>query len=163
MTSSLETESPFQIKPLARKPFAEYETLSTEELSARGVQLVTVDAAPGYPCRVSLADAEIGEQVFLLTFPFHDTSSPYRATGPIFVRPGVEVAEIPPGEIPDELLAPRDLSLRAYDDTGTLIGASLTPGTEAREALLRLIEESRPQYVHIHNAATGCYFCSAEC
>jgi hypothetical protein len=40
---------------------------------------MTVDEFPGFPCRVSLQDAEIGEEVILLPYQHHKTNSPYQA------------------------------------------------------------------------------------
>ena len=61
---------------------------------------VTIDAPHSAPCRVTLQDAAPGEQVLLLPFAHHMAHSPYRASGPIFVREGGEafdrVGELPP-------------------------------------------------------------------
>ena len=46
------------------------------------------DQPVGFPCRVSLEDAPVGEEVLLLPFTHQDSRSPYRASGPIFVRRG---------------------------------------------------------------------------
>jgi hypothetical protein len=43
----------------------------------------------GFPCRISLEDAPIGEELLLLPYEHHPAKSPYRASGPIFVRRGV--------------------------------------------------------------------------
>src|SRR5262245_41325110 len=85
-----------------------------KELRAIGAKRMTVDAKPGFPCRVSLADAEIGETVLILTYTHHDVASPYRASGPIFVRETAATARFAPGEIP-AMLTHRLLSVRAYD------------------------------------------------
>ena len=38
------------------------------ELERLGAQRVTADCSPGYPCRVSLAEAKIGEALILCNF-----------------------------------------------------------------------------------------------
>ena len=78
--------SPFHALP--SEPFAPLFDRTDAELRAIGAQRMVVDAKPGYPCRVSLADAEVGETVRLLPFLHHDVGSPCRASGPIFVRRG---------------------------------------------------------------------------
>ncbi len=60
--------------------------LSREELDRRGIFRVTADEKPGYPCRITLEDAEPGETLLLLAFEHQPAASPYRASGPIFVR-----------------------------------------------------------------------------
>ncbi|MGE0454861.1 MAG: DUF1203 domain-containing protein [Vicinamibacteria bacterium] len=59
---------------------------SDAELAAIGARRMIVDEKPGFPCRVSPADAKVGETVVLLPFTHHDVASPYRSSGPIFVR-----------------------------------------------------------------------------
>ncbi len=44
------------------------------------------DSKPGYPCRITLEDAEPGESLLLLRWTHLDMQTPYRASGPIFVR-----------------------------------------------------------------------------
>jgi len=36
------------------------------EIGARGARRVIADSTPGYPCRVSLADAAVGDELLLL-------------------------------------------------------------------------------------------------
>ena len=67
--------------------------LSDEELHERSAQWLVADAKPGYPCRVTLEDAEIGERVLAVPFIHHDVQSPYRASGPVFVRESAQTAK----------------------------------------------------------------------
>ncbi len=76
----------FQIVPLSLKEFLPLFELSDAELAKHRTRRVIVDANPGFPCRVSLEDAEVGERVILLNYTHQPADSPYRATGPIFVR-----------------------------------------------------------------------------
>jgi hypothetical protein len=57
----------FQLVGLSFDPFAGLFDLSDATLLERNVQRVFATTKPGYPCRVSLADAEIGEELLLLT------------------------------------------------------------------------------------------------
>ena len=61
--------------------------LPDEELAKRGIVRMTVDS-PTFPCRISLTDRAIGENVLLLNHVSHDVANPYRATHAIFVTEG---------------------------------------------------------------------------
>ena len=148
----------FQILPLQYEQFAPLFALSDAELQSRGVRRMTVNEKPGFPCRASLADAGIGEVVLLLPYAHHDVDSPYRASGPIFIRKDVETAHPAVDEVP-EMLRHRLLSLRAYDDSATMIDADIVPGSELEEVIRRLFANDRVRYLHIHNARPGCFNC----
>ena len=86
---------------LPSERFASLFDRSDAELQILGIRRTLVDTKPGYPCRVSLMDAEIGESVLLIPYTHHDVSSPYRASGPIFVRAGARTsASRSPARIP---------------------------------------------------------------
>ena len=148
----------FQFVPVPHEQFAPLFALSEAELNARGVRRMTVDAKPGFPCRVSLADAEIGETVLLLPYVHHDVSSPYRASGPIFIRAVAETARLAANEVP-EMLRSRLLSIRAYDESATMIAAEVVPGNELEDAIGRMFSNQQASYLHIHNARPGCFNC----
>ena len=76
----------FKLVGLPLEPFSHLFGLSDAELAARNARRVFATAKPGYPCRVSLSDAEIGEELLLLPFEHQAANSPYRSSGPIFVR-----------------------------------------------------------------------------
>lgn len=128
------------------------------ELAALGARRVRVDASPGFPCRVSLADAEVGETVLLLPYTHHDVASPYRASGPIFVRAGVASAGPAPGEIPPMFLH-RLLSIRAYDAAAMMVAAEVLQGTHLATAITTLFADPQVSYLHVHNARPGCFNC----
>ncbi|WP_240034586.1 DUF1203 domain-containing protein [Flavobacterium silvisoli] len=76
----------FKLIALNKTPFTVYFDLPEDELERMNIKRMIVDKFPGFPCRVSLEDAEIGEEVVLLNFEHHAVPSPYRANGPIFIR-----------------------------------------------------------------------------
>lgn len=151
--------SSFRIVALQAERFAALGALSDEELRARGARRVTVDESPGYPCRVTLADASVGETVLLVQFVHHDVSSPYRGSGPIFVRPGRGTATPAVGEVP-VMLRHRLLSVRAYDAEAMLVGATVVHGGELEHAIGAFFARDDASYLHIHNAGPGCFNCS---
>jgi hypothetical protein len=153
--------STFQIVGLEDAQFAHLFTWSDEKLASIGALRKIVDASPGYPCRVSLEDAEVGEEVLLLNFQHHDTDSPYRACGPIFIRKDVAQGRWPVGYI-DQYVSSRLISLRAYDVNGMMVSATVIDGKLASAELEKLFERSDVSYVHLHNAKPGCFSCVAR-
>jgi hypothetical protein len=100
---------------------------------------MTVDEFPGFPCRVSLQDAEIGEEVILLPYQHHKTNSPYQANGPIFVRKIAKTAILETNEIP-KMFNHRLLSLRGFDKNGIMKDASVTEAKILKNKLFELLK-----------------------
>lgn len=153
--------APFQFVALAAEPFAPLFGRSDAELAALGARRMVVEETPGTPCRVSLVDAEVGKTVILLPYAHHDVASPYRASGPIFVRRGARTARPAPGEVP-RLLRHRLLSLRAYDAAAMMRDAVVVPGTELEDAMARLLADDAVAYLRVHNATPGCFSCAVQ-
>ena len=148
----------FQLIALASNEFVSLFNRTDAELHAIGARRMIVDQKPGFPCRVSLVDAEVGETVILLPFTHHNVSSPYRASGPIFVRSAGRTASPAVGEIP-AMFRHRLLSIRAYDAAAMMVGAEVVKGSELEDAIQRLCANESVSYLHIHNAQPGCYNC----
>lgn len=153
--------NPFQITALPIENFASLFSLNDGSLQSLGIKRMVADKKPGFPCRVSLADAEPGETVLLIPFTHHDVASPYRASGPIFVRAGAKTARLAINEIP-AMLRSRLLSIRAYDEAGMMIGAEVANGSELAENISRFFDDPRVKYLHLHNARPGCFNCRVE-
>ena len=149
----------FRFVALPHERFEPLFQLDAAALVAVGARRVVVDEKPGYPCRVSLVDAEVGETVLLLPFTHHDVTSPYRASGPIFVRAGATTALPKPGAVPG-MLRHRQLSIRAYDQSAMLVDADVVMGSDLEATIRRLFGNDAVSYLHVHNAKPGCYDCS---
>ena len=145
----------FQVEGI---PAYEAEALLQDAKSMPGTKRVVVDAHPGYPCRFSLADAQIGEEVLLLTYEHHAVTSPYRSSGPIYIRTSSEPAVLGPNKIP-KMLRHRFLSLRVYDGAAMMIAAHTTKGTDLEVLIQDIFEDPAAQYIQVHNAGPGCYNC----
>src|SRR5215469_15295517 len=78
----------FRITGLPAEPFDELFALSDEALAARRAMRVVADRAHGYPCRISLTDAEPGQSLILLNYEHHTADSPFRASYAIYIREG---------------------------------------------------------------------------
>jgi hypothetical protein len=148
----------FQIIALPREQFSPFFDLDDATLEAMDARRVVVDEQPGFPCRVSLEDAEVGETVLLLPVTYHDVRSPYRATGPIYVRRDAETARLAVNEIP-YMLTHRLLSVRGYDREGILLDAAVVNGAELEATIRGMFAAPAAEYLHIHNARPGCYDC----
>jgi hypothetical protein len=148
----------FRFVALPAEDFRRFSDLDDAQLSGLGVKRMVVDETPGYPCRVSLADAEVGETVFLFSFVHHDVESPYRSAGPIFVRADAVTAVPAVNEIPP-MFRHRLLSVRAYDTAAMLVTADVVGGETPEDTIHRLFADPAVSYIHIHNAAPGCFDC----
>ncbi len=140
---------------LPPEPFTALFGLDDETLAARNIRRVTADSKPGYPCRVTMQDAEPGETLLLLAYEHQPAASPYRASGPIFVREAAgdtyDSHAVPP------VFLSRQLSVRGYNDTGDIVVAGVVDGDRAEALFKQMLEREDVAYLHVHNAGRGCY------
>jgi hypothetical protein len=158
-----ELRYPFRISGIPADVIGEFRKLSDAELKKHNVVRLIATEKPGFPCRVSLADAEIGESVLLLNFEHLPASSPYRSIGPIFVRESATESYSRVNEVPGELrVRGRLLSVRAYDDKDMLVGADVIETAEIDQLVQRFLANSRVAYIHLHYAGPGCFACRID-
>jgi hypothetical protein len=150
----------YRISGLDPQRFAPLHSLSDEELAAQGIFRMQVTACPGFPCRISLDDAEPGGTVLLLNHA-SVPEGPYAATHAIFVREGASAAASFHDQVPPALER-RILSLRAFDANHMMVDAALVQAGEADAAIRRLFEQSVVAYIHAHNAVRGCFAAVVE-
>ena len=151
----------FQIHAIPQEKILALLEMDEKQLAEIGAVKQIVDSKPGYPCRLSLEDAEIGEEVILFPYRHHDTLSPYQSEGPIYIRRGVKQADLNINELAPILLH-RHLSLRAYDKEGMMRKALTTKGEKVAEHLKTLFALPEIHYIHIHNAGPGCFNCEVR-
>lgn len=149
---------PFRIHALPAEVFAPLSTLPDDALRARGIRRVVADGHSGYPCRVSLQDAAEGETLLLLPYEHHAVDTPYRASGPIYVREQATMA-VPDIDAVPALLRTRLISLRAYDTRGMMVWAEVCDGADLDTGIAALFARERVDYLHLHYARPGCYAC----
>lgn len=147
---------PFQISGLSRAEFEPLFALTDAALAERQIVRRIVDEFPGFPCRVSLADAEPGERVLLLSYEHLAVASPYRSRHAIYVRENAQDARPFRNEVPD-VLRRRLLSLRAFDAFGMMRAADVVEGKQVEPLIERMLGDSRVAYIHAHNAKPGCF------
>lgn len=146
----------FEISPLNADEFSHLFGLDDTLLSRHQARRMQVDTKPGYPCRVTLEDAEIGESVLLLNYEHLAVDTPYRSTHAIFVREGASTCSPIANRIPEQLRI-RLLSIRAFSAGGMMVNADVVHGAESGPVIRRLLDDQRVDYLHIHNAKPGCY------
>lgn len=151
----------FQLVGLLPELFAPLFELSDAELSRIDARRVFADSKPGFPCRVSLEDAGVGEELLLLPFEHQPAASPYRSSGPIFVRKAGVQAAVEPGVVPDYVRT-RLMSVRVYDAAHQMIEAAVCPGSEAARNLDSMFSRAEAAYIHLHNANRGCFSCAVR-
>lgn len=146
----------FRISGLPATQFTHLFDLSDSALAALGIRRHVVDQHPGFPDRIELRDAEIGQRVLLLNHVCQPAMNPYRASHAIYVREGASNTCNVIDEIPDSLKI-RLLSLRAYDGEDMMIDAQVTEGVFARQVITHMLANDKVRYIHVHNAKRGCY------
>jgi Protein of unknown function (DUF1203) len=151
----------FQLSGIPYEPFAPMFALSDQELREINARRVIADSTPGYPCRVSLTDAVLGEELLLLPYEHQPARSPYRSSGPIFVRKDAVQKTLDPGAVPDYVRS-RLMSVRAYDVAHQMADAVVCAGSEAAAAIQRMFASAGVEYIHLHNANRGCFSCTVH-
>lgn len=153
--------SDFQFVALPIENFSHLFSMNDAELATHGARRMSVDSHPGYPCRVTLMDAPVGETVILTPFRHHDVISPYQSAGPIFVRENATTATPQINEIPIMFLH-RLLSVRAYDRAAMMKSARVVEGTNLEATIREFFANESISYMHIRNAAPGCFNCLVQ-
>jgi hypothetical protein len=151
----------FQFSALSLDQFSHLFGQDGESLARQGIQRMIVDSNPGYPCRVSLQDAEIGETVLLMNFEHQPLLTPYRSSHAIFVREWATQAMPDKDEVP-KCFRHRLLSVRAFDSSGMMIDADVIDGESLESLIQGMLENNSAEFLHIHNAKPGCYVALVE-
>ena len=151
----------YRITGLDPAPYRPLFGLSDEELSTRGIVRMIVDEKPSFPCRVSLVDRPVGEDVILLNHFSHDVANPYRASHAIFVTEADQQAAEYVDEVPP-VFKSRVLSLRGFDKDGMMAEAILTQPGQADAGIRKLFANPAIQTIHAHNATRGCFSARIE-
>jgi hypothetical protein len=148
----------FRIIGLPAEPFAGLFALSDQDLKARGAVRRIADGR--YPCRISLTDAEPGDELLLVNHEHHSVGSPYRMRFAIYVRQGEEQYDAV-DRVPEQLRR-RMLAVRAFDADAMMVGHELLEGQRIEQAIERLFADPAAAYLHVHFASPGCYAARVE-
>ena len=150
----------FRICGLPAAEFQHWFSLSDAELAQRHAVRRRVDSKPVYPCRISLTDAEPGDEVLLINYEHQAVDTPYRSRHAIYIRAGERTFDAV-DQVP-AMLRSRLLSLRAFDAHGMLAAADVIDGRELEAGIARLFEDAGVAYIHAHFAKPGCYAARIE-
>src|SRR5919206_3492328 len=127
----------FRIIGLPSEQFAPLFELSDEQLAARGaVRRIADSRKPGYPCRISLTDAQNGDELLLVNYEHHPVNSPYRMRFAIYVRRGERTYDAI-DRVPEQLRI-RKLALRSFDNDSMMLDWQIVNGSELDSAIERL-------------------------
>jgi hypothetical protein len=146
----------FRITGLSPEPFQHLFGLPDDELAKHGAKRYVADEVPGFPCRIEMRDAELGETLLLLNHTCQPADTPYRASHAIFVREGATETYNQRDQVP-EVMRGRPLSLRAYDAAGMMLDADLVDGANIEPLIAQMFANPSVAYIHVHNAKRGCY------
>jgi hypothetical protein len=150
----------YRIEGLKRDDFAALFAMNDSELARNGAVRVTA-SGPGFPCRVSLRDADAGEALILVNYTSHDVATPYRSTYAVYVREQAQDVS-PLIDATPPVFEGRPLGLRAFDANGMLLDAALALPGQADEKIRALFDNPEIAYIHAHNAAHGCFSARVE-
>ncbi|HEX5031267.1 MAG TPA: DUF1203 domain-containing protein [Candidatus Eisenbacteria bacterium] len=146
----------YRVRGLSPDLFESLFEMGDAELAERGAVRRVADEPHAYPCRVSLAEAEPGEELLLLPYRHQASASPYQASGPIYVRrnaraPFDALDRIPP------MQERRLSSVRGYDGAGLMQECDVVAGTDLDATIRRFFGNPEVQTIHVHNARPGCF------
>jgi len=153
-------QTPFKIRAI-QEDFSHLFEMTEKELLHIGAKCMIADSKPGYPCRISLEDAHLNDTVIAFNYEHHKANTPYKSSGPIFIRKHAKKAALKTNEIP-LMLHHRLLSLRAYNVEGIMINASTVSGKDLEPEIQHIFSNKKAHYIHIHNAGPGCYNCQVD-
>ena len=146
----------FRITGLPADRFSHLFGLAESELARHRALRKTCDEKPGFPCRVSLEDAEPGESVLLINYEHLPVDSPYRASHAIYVRERAQPSFDEVNAIPPALL-PRLLAVRGFDSAGMMISADVVEGRALIPLVRQFFANDQVAYLHAHFARRGCF------
>jgi Protein of unknown function (DUF1203) len=129
--------------------------IEADRLRALGGMAYVADSSPGYPCRQCLRDAEVGDELLLVSHDPFVASSPYRCSSPIFIHSEPCTRDDSSG-LPAQLTN-RKLSVRAFDSAAMMLDAALIDGSDLSATIETLLGNDDVEHLHVHNEPRGCW------
>lgn len=147
------SELPYVLRPIP--------TDKAEELRDAGGPVFVANEHPGFSCRQCLLDAEVGEELILVSHDPFTGNSKYRSASPIFLhRVGCQLA-FNPSDLPTQLTS-RQLSVRSFDKDEMMIDAAVIDGDELESKIESFFDDVQSETIHVHNATRGCWAVTIE-
>jgi hypothetical protein len=151
----------YRVLPFPPEVASHARATRSDSFGHAGLRPIRVDESPGYPCRVCLREAAVGDEVFLIAHRASPVEHPHSVVGPVYVHAHACVPWAAAGSLPP-IVSTRSMALRAYDAAGDLVACDLAEGPQLDAAIARLFEDSRAAAVHLHFARAGCFACRLE-
>jgi len=151
----------YRITGLAADQFKHLYGLPDEDLVRFRARRYRVDTKPGFPDRIEMRDAELGETVLLVNFTHQPAENPYRASHAVFILEGATNACDVVDMVP-KVLKIRTLSVRAFDAQDEMIDADVVEGEVLEGAIHRFFASDAVCYLHVHYAKRGCFAAKIE-
>lgn len=151
----------YRIRGLEPAQFAPLFTMPDGALAGALARRVTAGPEGRYPCRVSLRDADEGDELVLTHFTNHAVDTPYRNAFAIYVRKDAQEAAQFVDSLPPVLRA-RPIALRGYTRDGALHTASLALADDVDAGIRALLADPQVAYIDAHNAMHGCFAARVE-
>ena len=142
------TSQAFDVQPISSR--------TADSLRTLGGTVVTADVSPGFPCRQCLRDAEVGEELILVSHDPFAVDSPYRSASPIFLHAHRCELEFRDDELPEQLTR-RQLNVRSFDDAAMMVDAMAIDGSELAATIETMFQDPTSSFLHVHNAPRGCW------
>lgn len=120
------------------------------------------DEHPGYPCRQCLRDADIGEELILVSHDPFAKDTPYRSAGPIFLHRTPCAPAVSTGDDLPTQLTRRQLSVRSFDTDEMMIDAVVIDGEDLGDTVRMFFDAAESDSIHVHNANRGCWAVTIE-
>jgi Protein of unknown function (DUF1203) len=109
------------------------------------------------PCRRCLRNAQPGENLLLLPYDPFLVRSPYTGEGPVYVHAdGCDEHRAEPDVLPEQVDAPRQFSVRAYDADAMMLDAVVVGADELADRA-RVLLGNGAEFLHAHFAGPGCF------
>jgi hypothetical protein len=144
------TSTTFRLRPI------DPEVADRLRVESAGSRVYVADERPGYPCRQCLNDAEIGDELLLVSYDPFTVDGPYRSASPIFLHRLSCGSPSEDATVPVQLTG-RQLSVRSFDADALMIDAAVIDGEALAETLDRFFQNVDADHVHVHNASRGCW------
>ncbi len=121
-----------------------------------GNSLIVWESDSPAPCRHCLRIAPAGERLLVFAYRPFSGSGPYAEVGPIFIHADACETYDEPDRFPPDF-AQRTLTMRGYNERGSIEAAELSAPGEPEASLGLLFSDERVRFVHVRNPAWGCY------
>lgn len=121
-----------------------------------GNHLVVVEHQSPAPCRQCLSLSQPGEHLIVFAYRPFSTPGLYAEIGPVFIHARECTPYVVRGVFPPDFRQ-RVLTMRGYNERGTIETAELSAPGEPEASLERLFSDDNVKFVHVRNPAWGCF------